>query len=264
MDALTLGPLMLPYDRLPGLIALLLLLLGSELLSRRYPHINRWAWLTLLAAVAGGRLVYALAVPDAYLAQPLSFFYFWQPGYHFWGAALGALLPTCFYAWRYQALRRLVPGFWLLLCVSVLLLDNLLPRQTPPAGLPDFSVTTLAGEVRSLDSLHQGRPLLINLWATWCPPCRREMPVLAVFDQDERLDVVLLNQGESLLAVSEYLQDQQLDFRHSLLDAQQQAMGFYQAPGLPITLFYDAEGQLVNRHIGEISRAQIEAFLQRP
>ena len=67
---------------------------------------------------------------------------------------------------------------------------------------------------------YQGGPLVINLWATWCPPCRREMPVLENA-QRMRPDVTFLfvNQAESMQSVSTYLATQGLNLDNVLFDA---------------------------------------------
>src|SRR3546814_7473677 len=64
-----------------------------------------------------------------------------------------------------------------------------------------------------------GEPMVVNLWATWCPPCRREMPVLAKA-QEERGDVtfVFVNQGESESEIRDYLRESHLQLSNVLLD----------------------------------------------
>ena len=261
MDALTLGPLMLPYSRLPGLLAMVLLLLGSEWLNKRYTGLARWGWMALLIGALGGRLAYALTTPSAYLQEPWTLFYFWQPGYLWWGALAAAGLFTLGYWRRKNPQKNASLTLLGITTASALLLMALLPSGHWGERIPPLPLTSLQGETLNLDQL-QGQPLIVNLWATWCPPCRREMPLLESYEDDDRLRIVLLNQGESLLAVTNYLDEHQLSFQHLYLDARQQAMAHFNAPGLPTTLFYDAQGQLVDRHIGELSRGQIERFIR--
>lgn len=263
MDALALGPLLLPVNRLPGLAALLVLLFSSELLDKRYPGLARWGWLTLLVAGLAGRLVYAASLPSAYLAQPWTLLYFWQPGYNTWGILLGGLGFTLFYLWWYQPLRRVGGSSFAAATGVGLLVLALLPGSVVSREpLPDLRAFDLDGQERRLTEF-VGKPLVVNLWATWCPPCRREMPMLMDFEADERVQILLLNQGESLLTVENYLLDAGLVFSAALLDPEQNAMNHYQAPGLPATLFYSADGLLVDRHFGELSRAQIEGFIRQ-
>lgn len=262
MDAITLGPLMLPFSRLPGILALVILLLVSELLDKKYPGLARWGWMTALIGALGGRLAFAALTPSAYIAEPWTLVYFWLPGYSWWGALLAAGLFTAWSVYRQPHLRR--AGVGLLAASSLVSLLALAWLSPVSSGdqLPDLLLHSLDGEEVSLSDF-QGRPLVVNLWATWCPPCRREMPMLESYEEDTRVQIVLINQGESLLAVTEFLENEGLDFAALLMDPQQAAMAEYQAPGLPATLFYSAEGQLVDRHFGELSRGQIERFIRR-
>jgi thiol-disulfide isomerase/thioredoxin len=262
MDAISLGPLLLPYSRLPGVLALILLLLVSEILDKKHPGLARWGWMTAVVGGLGGRLAFAAMTPTAYVDEPWTLAYFWQPGYSWWGALLAAVLFSVWYWRKHPALRT--SGLILLGASSLvgLLTLAVLPRTDSDEQLPELLLHDLDSEEVNLSS-YQGQPLVVNLWATWCPPCRREMPMLESYENDERLQVVLVNQGESLLAVTNYLQDEQLSFTNVLLDPAQKTMNEYSAPGLPATLFYSAEGKLVDRHFGELSRGQVEEFARR-
>jgi len=262
MDAITLGPLMLPFSRLPGIVALIVLLLVSELLDKKYPGLARWGWMTAVIGALGGRLAFAATTPSAYTSEPWTLVYFWQPGYSWWGALLAAGMFSLVY-WRKQPQLRLAGG-GLLAATSLvgLLTLALLPQPGSGDQLPSLTLQNLNGEEVQL-SHYQGQPLVVNLWATWCPPCRREMPMLESYEDDGRVQVVLINQGESLLAVTDFLDSEELHFAALLMDPSQKAMNEYNAPGLPATLFYSAEGQLVDRHFGELSRGQIEQFIRR-
>lgn len=105
--------------------------------------------------------------------------------------------------------------------------------------------------------------MVVNLWATWCAPCRREMPVLQQA-QAARPEVhfVFLNQGESAERVLAFLGSQQLPLRNVLLDAHGQAGAQLGHRALPTTLFYDASGRLVDTRVGELSHATLAQRLE--
>ena len=109
-----------------------------------------------------------------------------------------------------------------------------------------------------------GRPRVINLWATWCPPCRREMPVLAEAART-RPDVTILfiNQGEGRAAIERYLTSAGLSLPHVLLDPNAQVSRHYHSVGLPATLFLDDAGHVVDSHAGEISYETLREKLSR-
>ncbi|NIF63816.1 TlpA family protein disulfide reductase, partial [Burkholderia sp. Cy-647] len=109
-----------------------------------------------------------------------------------------------------------------------------------------------------------GKPVILNLWASWCPPCRREMPVLARAQADHpELTVLMLNQGEDASTVRGFLSQMGLRFDEVMLDPRRDAMRVYGSRGLPTTLFFDARGRLVESHVGEITAARLEDILQR-
>ncbi len=263
MEAITLGPLVLPLSRLPGLVALIILLVSSELLNKRYPGLARWGWLTALAATLGSRLVYAAGTPSAYLKEPWTLLYFWQPGFSVWGAVLSATIFTGLYLYKKPQLvirGGINLGIASLVGLALLLLTP--GNQFTSEALPSQAFTNLAGEEVLLTEF-QGKPLVVNMWATWCPPCRREMPMLESFEGDDRVQLIMINQGESPVAVDQFLRSQNLSFSAVLIDIHQKAGRIFRAPGLPATVFYNAKGEQVDRHFGELSRAQIERFIQQ-
>ncbi|MPV65293.1 TlpA family protein disulfide reductase [Burkholderia sp. BE17] len=104
-----------------------------------------------------------------------------------------------------------------------------------------------------------GKPVVVNLWATWCPPCRREMPILEQAQRDHPdITVLMLNQGENAQAVRAFLEQQGLRFDHVLLDPSLHAMHAYGSRGLPTTLFFNAKGELVESHMGELTAARLK------
>ncbi|MCF5646703.1 redoxin domain-containing protein, partial [Pseudomonas syringae] len=129
------------------------------------------------------------------------------------------------------------------------------------ASLPETTLRNMNGEPVNIAD-HQGKPIVINLWATWCPPCRREMPVLRDM-QLERPDIVFLfvNQAESADTVSRYLSAQGLALRNSLLDTDGEFARQVGSVALPTTLFYSPQGRLTGSHLGEMSRASLTHYL---
>ena len=123
-------------------------------------------------------------------------------------------------------------------------------------ALPAEPLATIEGESLVLTSLvASDQPIIINLWATWCPPCRRELPMLAAV-AEQRDDVVFLlaSQGETAVHVSRYLADNNIRPEHVLIDASGMLARHYGTVGLPVTLFIGTDGLLAHTHVGEISR----------
>ena len=127
-------------------------------------------------------------------------------------------------------------------------------------ALFDHQLLDGAGE---LLPLHDGRPSVINLWASWCPPCRREMPVLV--DGAQRFpDVrfVLLNQGEDQATVEATGHQWSIPPTLMALDPESAVGHALGARGYPTTLIVAADGRILARHSGEVSRASLAALIE--
>ncbi|PMR74273.1 TlpA family protein disulfide reductase [Billgrantia endophytica] len=265
MDAFALGPVLISVPRLYAIACALLLLLAAWLLLGLSTSARtRWFNGLMLAWLVGARLGHAAMNLDAYMVAPLDILKLWQPGYHgLWGL-LAALIWSA-WALRDHLLRMIgamaltigASSLWLVL-VTLAPLENDMPLRE----LPDIALENLEGETVDLRDL-RGERVVVNLWATWCPPCLREMPLLAEADTREGVTVVVVNQGEELLQVVRYLDEQELAFRYPLLDPSQALMKTMESPGLPTTVLFDTQGRAVERHVGELTRAQLDGWLRK-
>jgi thiol-disulfide isomerase/thioredoxin len=151
-------------------------------------------------------------------------------------------------------------GVGLLLAVSR---TARLPGTPVAAPLPDVAVSTLGGEVVNLADL-RGRPVLINFWATWCPPCREEMPALERIERkwaERDAAVIVINFEEDEATIQRYLAENGLSlpvFQDSSGEAAQKLDITY----LPTTLFVDSAGVIRSRNEGSLSQGQMEAGLR--
>ncbi|MFQ5576854.1 MAG: redoxin domain-containing protein [Anaerolineae bacterium] len=131
----------------------------------------------------------------------------------------------------------------------------------PGAIAPDFTLNTLGGEAVTLSQL-RGKPTLINFWATWCPPCREELPVLqATFAaRGDELNFLAVDVREDKGTVQPFAERLGLTFP-ILLDRKGEVSTLYQVRGIPTTLFVDARGVVVNRHVGPLTQAALDGYL---
>ncbi len=105
--------------------------------------------------------------------------------------------------------------------------------------------------------------MVVNLWATWCPPCRAEMPALAQAQKEHpEINVVFVNQGESPEVVQEFLAETRVHVRNLMFDDHQLLVRAVGVKAYPATLFYDALGRLVKSHYGGFSRTTFEEALR--
>lgn len=134
---------------------------------------------------------------------------------------------------------------------------------TVGAAAYDFTLRNVAGDPVSLSDF-RGRPVIINFWATWCAPCRVEMPDLErafLAYQEEGLVILAVNQGESAAAVETFFYDDLgLSFT-PLLDPEGEVANLYSAFNLPTTVFVAADGAVTAIHRGLLVPEQIESYL---
>lgn len=128
--------------------------------------------------------------------------------------------------------------------------------------VPTFQLASLSGETVDLAD-YEGRPMLLNFWATWCPPCRMEMPHLERASRDYAdagLVVVGVNQQESTRQVTSFVEEMGLSFP-MLVDPDGRVGSSYGASSLPMSVFVDAEGRVTAVHRGGLTQAQIDDYL---
>ena len=264
MLSVSIGPLSLSLERLLLLVALVIALAVGWLFGRRHrisvePVITQM----LLWGVIGARVGFVLLYLQDYLAEPLSIIDIRDGGFLLEAGLLVALAVGLFHGWRNRIIRRplgaAVAAGALTWAATAGALNLIQVTQTT---VPGITFTTLEDETLTLANF-AGRPMVVNLWATWCPPCRREMPVLAAAQQRETdVAFIFVNQGESKAVVKDYLQSEQLQLRNVLLDAHLQLSNHMGAQGMPTTLYFDAQGALVDTHMGELSTATLKRGLK--
>jgi thiol-disulfide isomerase/thioredoxin len=119
------------------------------------------------------------------------------------------------------------------------------------SSAPSFSATTLDGRVFDLDSA-RGRVVILNVWATWCAPCRKEMPALERLSQQFRgrnVDVVAISTDDDPVLVRPFIENLGLTF--SIIHDREGVMGKrYLVNGLPTTFIIGKDGRIARRELG--------------
>lgn len=145
-------------------------------------------------------------------------------------------------------------------------------RLLPPAAGADpafwgATLDTPNGEPLAMRSL-LGQPLLVNFWATWCPPCVEELPLLEIFFQQQkakgwRLLGIAIDQPS---AVRNWLQRSPLSFSIALGGLQGSEMSKQlgnAAGGLPFSVLFSARGEVLDRKLGQLSAADLSGWAGR-
>lgn len=127
---------------------------------------------------------------------------------------------------------------------------------------PNFELQDINGDSFSLTAM-QGRVVVLNFWATWCAPCKVEMPLLEEIHQDNsQVQVVAVNFDEKKQDVAAFVNELQLSFP-ILLDPGGLIQELYRVRGYPTTFILDESGVITFHHIGLLTEDQISSYLSQ-
>jgi thiol-disulfide isomerase/thioredoxin len=140
------------------------------------------------------------------------------------------------------------------------------PKHTIPETLPDIRLPDRTGATKSLED-GKGRPRIINFWATWCGPCREEIPLLKSLRKErtaDRLEVIGIAIDERQ-AVLKYASEIGIDYPVLIgeQDGYEAAERFGVAMVLPFSVFADSRGRIVSLKIGELHADEAAYILDR-
>lgn len=133
---------------------------------------------------------------------------------------------------------------------------------------PSFSLESFDGEQISYDNdlLALGKPILINFWASWCPPCKAEMPdlveVAEAFEHEVTFIGINVAIQDSMSQSKEFLARYHVQYMN-LIDPNGDVSRLYQVPPIPTTLVIDKDGTVVYRKLGGMTKSEMIAAIQR-
>lgn len=163
-----------------------------------------------------------------------------------------------------------VPGFTLTPLPAKPTLANTPTTTTSPGvGLdagkvaPEFTLPTLTRDATQSLAQLRGRPVILNFWASWCPPCRAEMPLLQSSYERYREtgpQIIGINYQENRSQAEAFARQSSLTFP-ILLDEGGQVGQLYRVTALPTTFFINADGTVAARHVGALTEPLLERYL---
>lgn len=222
--------------------------------------------LRLLLSLVAARLVFISQHVASYQGQWLQLIDIRDRGFDGYSLLLVFSLLLMHYAYKVVAVRQL-----LLLALPVAMLwigggYTLYRSYHPlPETWPTLAFVDLQGQPQTFHNApKQHQFTVVNLWASWCPPCRAEMPVLLQAQtQYSHGRFILLNQGETQLQIQQFLQQESLEFNAVWLDPNSTMGRWLGQQALPVTLIFDQHGTLVDGHAGVLSAAKLAQKLQQ-
>ncbi|WP_300727943.1 TlpA family protein disulfide reductase [Pseudomonas sp.] len=263
MLTLTIGSFALAIQHLLLILALALAtLVGWRVAKRGGENPESVLFSLFLVGLLAARIGFVISYWRYFRQDWLQILDLRDGGFQVWPGLIAMVLGAVLWGRRRPGLRRPLGwglgtglAFWLLASFSSTLYEQ-------GTRLPEMVLRNANGESVQLSS-YQGGPLVINLWATWCPPCRREMPVLQnAQHQHQDVTFLFVNQGESMQSVSTFLETQGLNLSNVLFDNGGQLGQKVGSMALPTTLFYNPEGRLLGSHLGELSQASLARALE--
>jgi len=128
---------------------------------------------------------------------------------------------------------------------------------------PALKLSDLTGMEHALTDYH-GQVVLVNLWATWCPPCKAEMPTLEAYHKAHQADgfvIIAINDGDPADVVTAFVQEYELTFPIWLDPTYEATERAFKTRNLPSSFVIDREGNIRLRWVGEIDRAALEKYV---
>ncbi len=272
MDSINILGLSFPLLPLLMLSALLLLAALNRWSKFRITGFSDAILLRLLLSLVAARLVFISQHFSSYQQQWLQLFDIRDRGFDGYSLLLVFSLLLMQYAYKTVPARRLlllalpVAMLWIGGGFSLFRFYHPLPNTWPALVFSDLQgQPQRLSDVLPLEPSSFSQPsfTVVNLWASWCPPCRAEMPVLMQAQQQyPHGRFILLNQGETQVQVEQFLQQEALEFTAVWLDPNGTMGRWLGQQALPVTLIFDAQGKLVDGHAGVLSSAMLAKKLQ--
>ncbi|WP_181373011.1 TlpA disulfide reductase family protein [Massilia glaciei] len=269
MGDLAIGLFSFPLGVLTSFAAVVTVLLLGHLGTRRGgPDIEPKLWIVIGAALLAARAVYVARFADLYLAAPVSILDIRDGGFHLKSGLLAGAVVAGWLTWRDKAGRKPILAATLAGAAVFLLVAIVqIVRPAPTLNLPQLALERIEGGSLALAGL-AGKPVALNIWASWCGPCRREIPALRKAQlAHPEITFVFVNQGEAPEVVGKFLGGQNITLANVVLDRRHAVANALGAKGLPTTFFFDSKGVLQARRAGELSHATLAekiALIQPP
>ncbi|TKC19245.1 peroxiredoxin family protein [Robertmurraya kyonggiensis] len=171
-------------------------------------------------------------------------------------------------------IRKIIPFVFLFILLAVAVVNAMTnektidPNQIPPEKIPglaigvtapDFELVNLEGKTVKL-SQFKGKKVMLNFWATWCPPCKEEMPAIQKFytEKGDSVQILAVNLDPNS-NVKEFAEKLKVNFP-ILLDKNEEVMGAYKILTIPTTFFIDEKGIIINKYLGPLTVEQMKKY----
>ena len=258
---MNIGPLSLPIGPIIFFLSIAVAVFAGWAADKGNRDTESVIFTGVVIGLVVARVSFVLQYFPSYDGSVLKMLDFRDSGFDTLAGVIAGLIAIGFVLLRRKAIRRplllaTIVGFatWAGAGAAVALMVS-------PSAVPEKVLTNADGASQPL-APRDGKPLVVNLWATWCAPCQAEMPILATAQkQYQGLDLVFVNQAEQRDVIDSFMRKLDLHLSNSLFDPELTVAKATGTTAFPTTLFYDASGRLLERHLGRFSEATFQATL---
>lgn len=280
---ISLGGVLLSTPRLAFIIAIISGWFLSRWVARRHradsQSLYRAAELLILALIIGARLGFVAENWSAYQASPWSVLYVWETGYDAQFGLIGAIVFFSIYALVSRPRAVILAKGFALPLLAFLAFTTLLPTWQQAGQLragdqvPSVVMNNLQGALVSLPGATR-QPTVVNIWATWCLPCRKEIPLLNQASTEfakQHVKLIGLNLSEPASTIRRFVANQPIaypvwvDPPGTSSQASPSSSLFQRAGALavPTTLFIGCDGLISNVVVGQLSPGTLYDNIKR-
>jgi thiol-disulfide isomerase/thioredoxin len=260
---MNIGPLAIPVAPLILFLGVIAAVLTCRCFSATQKETESAIYACAVIALIVARISFVLHYLPGYGGSLLKMLDFRDAGFDAAPGVIAGIAAVVFVAIRRASIRRPLTVAATIGLIVWSAAGATVRHLQRPMQVPAVSLFDAAGE-RHVLAPHNSKPLVVNLWATWCSPCRAEMPVLASEQTKHReLDVVLVNQGESPATVEAFMAELNVHVENSRFDPDLALAKATKTTAYPTTLFYDASGRLLEKHLGRFSEATFQETIAR-
>jgi thiol-disulfide isomerase/thioredoxin len=253
---------MFAVDRLAGILGVGAFFLIVSVMSRKIDvRFRSWSTWSLVAFVVSARTGYIINNFSTFCTEPLRMLNVWDGGLLWPIGMLAVAVVSLVYL---RGVRLIAWSVLPIVIGAVVSATSLVLLATNNSAELPASPFRLSDGRAIVPAELRGAPLVINFWATWCPPCRRELPMMADYAHDpNRVAFLFANQGESDAIVQKFLSSQGIWLDTIIMDSSSELSRNYSVLGLPTTIFIDAAGRVNSIHVGEISKEALVEGVKR-
>lgn len=217
----------------------------------------------LLVSLLAARIAFVVTWFDQYWKTPLSMLDIRDGGFNVLAGIVAGCALVAWRAWRQPILRTPLAAGTLTFLLAWAYAAPSMESAAGEVALPAPMVTTFTGQTATLSELAQGKAMVVNLWASWCPPCRREMPLLVEAQKTHKdIAFVFINEDSNLGDALFFARQMKMSTDRIVADPGNSMMRMFRTGALPTTLYYSRDGKLVSTHVGGLSEAMLTRELQ--